>query len=300
MKMHLLVATISLAFGAILAATAAAQETLGEAVDRNHGSAPFRARVDSFLKGELSKIVGGLEAKPGQLPWQVSLGVSWMASPADAHFCGGSIYNESWIVTAAHCVDGNSPNEIIVTAGTVNLTKPAQRRNVAKILVKKGYVDPVKGEDIALLQLHSPLTLTGPDIAEIPLTSSGHELEAGNMLTTSGFGYEQEGGTVSAHLNFVDIPSVSTAICNAPQSYDGQITDQMICAGDAEGGKDSCQGDSGGPLVFEASSKPELVGVVSWGEGCARPLKYGIYTKVSAVADWIKACVSGGAECVVK
>ncbi|MDR9781134.1 serine protease [Rhizobium redzepovicii] len=291
-------AAIALSLGLVSTAPTMAQQTLEESIDKDRGSIDYRARVDGFLKGALKKIVGGVQAKPGQLPWQVSLGVSWIASPADGHFCGGSIYNESWIITAAHCVDGSSPNDIIVTAGTTDLNKPAQRRNVAKILVKKGYVAPKQGDDIALLQLYEPLTLTDTDAAPIALIANGHELKEGDLLTTSGFGYEKEGGTVSAHLNVVEVPLVSNDTCSQQLSYGDDITNQMICAG--RSGKDSCQGDSGGPLVFASSSKPELVGVVSWGEGCARPLKFGVYTKVSLEVDWVKACVSGGAACLVK
>jgi secreted trypsin-like serine protease len=87
----------------------------------------------------------------------------------------------------------------------------------------------------------------------------------------------------------VEVPVVDQAVCNAPESYEGAITPQMFCAGEREGGKDACQGDSGGPLVTGSLNNEQLIGVVSWGEGCARRLKYGIYTKVSAIGGWLTA-----------
>ena len=66
-----------------------------------------------------------------------------------------------------------------------------------------------------------------------------------------------------------------------------QTTDTMICAGLDKGGKDSCQGDSGGPLFFNKEDRNYLIGLVSWGEGCARANKYGVYSKVNNQVDWI-------------
>jgi len=75
-------------------------------------------------------------------------------------------------------------------------------------------------------------------------------------------------------------------MCNAPNAYNGHIKAGMMCAGYKEGGVDSCNGDSGGSLVWRTSDGPVLVGVVSFGEGCARKLKYGVYTPVSAYRNW--------------
>jgi trypsin len=87
-------------------------------------------------------------------------------------------------------------------------------------------------------------------------------------------------------LQKVDVPLVSPAMCD--KGYPGEITNTMICAGLEEGGKDSCQGDSGGPLVVtDNNNQKVLVGVVSWGYGCARPGQYGVYSKVNAAYDWI-------------
>jgi secreted trypsin-like serine protease len=273
-------------------------QTLSEAASRG-GSEPYQNHVKAYLARSLNKIVGGIPAKPGELPWQVSIGVSWIASSADAHFCGGSIYNEKWIVTAAHCVVGNAAQDIHVTAGNIDLTQPVQRVNVDRIVVKDGYVSADVGSDIALLELREPLQLDGVNAGPITLVTEADEaaeLTEDVILKTSGFGRTTEGGKVSAILNVVSVPLVSPEDCTRLQSYGDLIKPDMICAGVAEGGKDSCQGDSGGPLSTTGTA-PKLAGIVSWGEGCARPLKYGIYSRVATFASWIDACVAGKPEC---
>ena len=165
-----------------------------------------------------------------------------------------------------------------------------------------GYVSPVFGSDVALLELRDSLLLDQQTAAPIELlTSSEDNLSSGTKLITSGFGTTQQGGDLSTRLLFVEVPVVSHTVCNAPLSYDDQILDDMICAGFNEGGQDSCQGDSGGPLAaFPDSSAPKLAGVVSWGEGCAQPLKFGVYARVSKFSNWIQSCVNGGDGCTTR
>lgn len=284
-----------------MSSAALAEIEIKEAVDRTKGSGPFQERVTDFLEGKTPKIVNGIEAVAGQFPWQVSLGVSWIASTFDAHFCGGAIFNEKWIVTAAHCVDGTAPQDIIVTAGTHDLGKGGQRVNVRRILVKSNFTDVQKGSDVAVLELLNPLKLDGTNTKAIELVPTGSNLETlagGKPVTVSGFGRTQQGGELTATLNYIDIPLVPTSVCNAPQSYDGRVLADMFCAG--EGEMDSCQGDSGGPLVLKSETKSVLAGIVSWGDGCAQPLKFGIYTSVPTYAPWILACTSGSPGCDAK
>jgi len=106
-----------------------------------------------------------------------------------------------------------------------------------------------------------------------------------------------EGGRKVRDLRFVDVPFVARGACNRPLAYDGRITDNMICAGQAVGGQDSCQGDSGGPLTVNTQTTPKLAGVVSWGDGCARPNKVGVYARVANYAPWIAACIAKPSEC---
>ena len=122
----------------------------------------------------------------------------------------------------------------------------------------------------------------------IPRADASMTVPVGQPLEVTGWGAMSEGGEGSRMLQKVEVPHVDTAVCDAEESYKGKITAGMLCAGYAKGAKDACQGDSGGPLVWhKAGAGNFLVGVVSWGEGCARESKYGVYTRVTAYADWI-------------
>ena len=107
-----------------------------------------------------------------------------------------------------------------------------------------------------------------------------------------GWGLTAENGLTSTHLREVTVPVVTNAVCSAGYASDGiTIADTMLCAGSAQGGKDSCQGDSGGPIAIKDTNGTwKQIGVVSFGIGCARPNKYGVYTRVSEFIDWINAC----------
>ena len=119
------------------------------------------------------------------------------------------------------------------------------------------------------------------------------EPEICETLEVTGWGRTSEGGTTSETLQKASVPYVATATCNAPDAYGGKVRTGMLCAGFATGGVDACQGDSGGPLVLKRMDQPPvLIGVVGWGEGCARKLKYGVYTRVSAYRTWIDPIIS--------
>ena len=259
------------------------------------GSVPFDETVMSFIKKEKPKIIGGVPAKPGAYPWQVSLEVSSISDPGRAHFCGGSIYNERWIVTAAHCLTGVSPSQFNIVAGTNALKPGVDRHAVTRRIIHRDYeVSAPSDSDIALIELEKPLTLgaTAKAIAVLNPNDENKILVSQQKLVVTGWGATDEGGGVVRDLREVTVPFVTNQVCADPLSYGNAITDTMICAGLAAGGKDSCQGDSGGPLVNQSS--PLLVGVVSWGEGCARPGKYGVYTRISKFKPWIESCTSGG------
>lgn len=281
-----------------------AQQNITESVDRRFGSIPYQEAVAVYLDKKIPKIIGGKEASPGQFPWQVSLGVSWIASAADAHFCGGSIYEDDRIITAAHCVDGNSPESIVVAYGTNDLLSNTARVNVERILIHSEYVSVRNGNDVAILQLREKLKLDGDSSSVIELLLPSDletEIPIGKTVEASGFGRTRQGGYLSPKLLFLEVPIVSKKICNAPASHDGDIGDDMICAGFSDGGIDNCQGDSGGPLTTRNSSgSPKLAGIVSWGEGCARPLKFGVYASAAYHSEWILACSSNTSECKTK
>jgi secreted trypsin-like serine protease len=296
---------VSLAALALWVATGAAgAQTNKSVLDAKtvpaRGSTDFDATVDVFVNHKAPKIVGGTEADPGAYPWQVSLEVSWIADPGRAHFCGGSIFNERWIVTAAHCLVKLNAQDIHVVAGT-NVLRPGVRRiNAQQLIVHKNYVAATSDNDIGLIELHDPIVFdaTTKPISLLDPGQEGGTLTEGHQLWVTGWGATSEGGNVVRTLRQVSVPFVTRAVCNDPLSYNGRITDHMICAGVAAGGRDSCQGDSGGPLVVDPKAPTfTQVGVVSWGDGCAEPGKYGVYTRVSQFAAWVSACVANPGAC---
>lgn len=267
---------------------------------QTRGSSPFNETVDRYEKRLAPKIVGGVLAPDGARPWQVSLAVGWIANPAQAHFCGGSIYNSKWIVTAAHCLNGLDAKNVNVIVGTNKLAPGVMRLNAVRLLIHGQYNDATHDQDIALVELYDPIAL-GPRAKEIALIQGSGEasvLVPDAKLLVSGWGATQEGGDTVSTLREVEVPFVARETCNDPLSYNGDVTKNMICAGVAAGGRDSCQGDSGGPLVYGAgSANPILAGIVSWGEGCARPGKYGVYARVANYGDWVKQCVASPDSC---
>lgn len=259
------------------------------------GSAPYIRTLRQALEGDATRaltgtgaykplIVGGEPAGPNDAPWQVALLASGVSNDFQAQFCGGALLDTNWVVTAAHCVDGNTPSQIQVLTGTVTLTGGAHRIDVKQIVMHPSWNSGTMDNDIALVQLMTPsLTAT---IAPITESEDQTKLTSGTHVMVSGWGRTAQGGAKSPILLMVEIPVVDNPTCKPAVSSVGTVTDNMLCAGAP--GKDSCQGDSGGPLVFPAKSPAKLAGIVSWGDGCAKPNKYGVYTRVGKYYDWIK------------
>ena len=298
------------------------------------GAAPADEHAGRAASWEFTtRIVGGMEAEPGAWPWQVALISSHEESYVD-QFCGGSVIHERWVLTAAHCVDGASPDEIQVLAGTHDLDEGGRRIDVAAIRMHPDYRGGALENDIALLKLARE---AGVDEA-VALPDAGRSAEVaepGVMATAIGWGLLrplrcEPGSKAGAHrcrprgggaghfvddltgrpvdlsdvftsrLMQVELPLVGEEACR--EAYDGApIDERTLCAGLRKGGKDSCQGDSGGPLVVRDGDEWVQAGVVSWGAGCAKPGKYGVYTNVGAFAEWVnrttgrELVASGGA-----
>lgn len=233
------------------------------------------------------RVVGGVPTTISEHPWQVALIRSAGAEPQRQQFCGGSLVQPDIVVTAAHCVDNPivllDAARLDVVAGTTSYTSGGERLDVDAIFVHPQWNSTSMDYDIAVLKLASPAAQGRP----VPLKTT--EVAPATQVTVSGWGATAEGSAGSRDLLMASFPVVATATCNQPASYDGSITERMMCAGTRDGGIDSCQGDSGGPLTDGAGPGASLVGVVSWGEGCARRLKYGVYTRMSAVAPWVQS-----------
>jgi secreted trypsin-like serine protease len=263
------------------------------------------AEIDSFAEAKARyarhiapKIVGGKVAAAGAFPWQVSLNIAEIDDPYWAHYCGGAIYSERWIVTAAHCVKAR-PEEIAVIAGTNELVEGATRRIVARIYVKPGYNPSTKDNDLALLELAQPLPF-GDRVKAVQVATVALEpplLVTDKLFSVTGWGATAQNGRQVRDLMYLEVPFVESTECNRPLAYNGRVTDNMLCAGYAVGGRDSCQGDSGGPLTAETATNPKLVGIVSWGDGCGLPNRVGVYTRVAKYADWIRNCVADATKC---
>jgi trypsin len=233
--------------------------------------------------GFSEKIVGGIPAYKGELPFQVSL-----QSRAGTHFCGGSLIKRNWVLTAAHCVQSSTPIQVVVGLYDQKNNEDVETFSTLKIVSHPKFNGMSLDFDYALIELsgdskYRPINLNRVE----PGVASENDPF---MVWTSGWGTTSESSSMLPNiLQKVEIPLVSTTTCNATQAYNGIITARMLCAGLRMGGKNSCQGDSGGPLFTrQANGDYNLIGVVSWGEGCARPDKYGVFSKVNVVLDWIE------------
>ena len=240
-------------------------------------------------------IVGGENALKGELPYIVSL-----RSKSYGHFCGGSLIAPGWVLTAAHCARGASIDEVWLGVLDQKNMEGVEKIKPAKIIVHEGYNSQTMENDFALIKLATNSSYAAVAMNTVDITIDDSADAAPMMSMTAGWGATKESSYLLPNLlQKVSVPLVSNKNCNAVESYNGDVKeDSMICAGYKTGGKDSCQGDSGGPLVVADAETGvhTLIGVVSWGEGCARANKYGVYAKVSGVVEWVNDKMSATSE----
>jgi len=196
------------------------------------------------------------------------------------------LISERHVLTAAHCTSGT----IDVMVGEHRITSGADgtRHTTCRYVDHPSYNRPSRlNNDFAILHLNTPVQLgTRANPVCLPPTSMNDAFLGGKTLTVSGWGALTEGGGSPTVLHAVDVPGMTNSRCN--QDYPGDITSAMLCAGQPSGGIDACQGDSGGPLTYTTGGKTYAVGVVSWGAGCARPGKAGVYSRVTEALPFIQ------------
>ncbi|KAJ2947597.1 hypothetical protein O0L34_g17395 [Tuta absoluta] len=264
------------------------------------------------------RIVGGYETKKLEFPWMAVLMYN------GRFYCGGSLINDLYVLTAAHCTSGFRKERITVRflehdRSSANDTKTVDRK-VEAIIRHLRYNPGTYDNDIALLKLDQRVDLSSAlkksalrdgeeggeggsteedDVGVRPVCLASPGLSYSNFSgVVTGWGTTEEGGSVANTLQEVYVPIISNADCRKT-GYKQRITDNMLCAGEAEGGRDACQGDSGGPLhILNATTQQyQEVGVVSWGEGCARPDRPGVYTRVNRYMTWLKSNTRDACYC---
>merc|ERR1712236_159811 len=238
------------------------------------------------------RIVGGHEAQEHQWPWQVALFID------DAWFCGGSLISDSYVLTAAHCVDGASYFDIMAGAHNVRASSEPHR---VEITSYNGWTHPQwnsndLSNDIALIELPSPIQFNDYILpACLPL--KGDTADPGEVATATGWGKPADSaGGISPVLRMVeDLPVISNSECNAVY---GIVGEGIVCI-DTSGGKGTCNGDSGGPLNMkceekEAGQQWKQVGVVSFGSSAGCEVGYPAgFTRVEYYLEWITSEISG-------
>jgi secreted trypsin-like serine protease len=239
-------------------------------------------------------IVGGTQAREYEFPWQVSL----QTKGYNSRFCGGIIIDDIWILTAAHCLADTSASSWSVVVGeyqrSATYSSVRQTLTAQSLYIHQEYDASSKQNDIGLIELAGNIVFN-ENIQPACLPDS-NDLYQGRKCQCSGWGQlYSSASSLPDYLQYVTLNITTDTYCRQAFPSKPSIYPGMLCATDNRGDvtRDSCQGDSGGPLTLKDSTgKFYVVGIVSWGIGCASGYP-GVYTRVSDYQQWIDDVTSG-------
>jgi len=222
-----------------------------------------------------SPIVGGTTTTTTAYPF-----VMQITDASQNQFCGGTLVSATKVVTAAHCMAGETPAAVRVVGGRTYLNGTnGTVSKVSGIWVNPDYTDATKGDDVAVLTLSTSMPYTP---AKYVTSADTSVYAAGTTARILGWGTTSENGSSSNQLRTATVPVVADSGCQSSYGSDFVQSD-MVCAGYSSGGVDTCQGDSGGPLLIGGV----LAGITSWGEGCAEVGYPGVYTRLATFSDLV-------------
>jgi hypothetical protein len=250
----------------------------------------------------MRRSVGGVPVRPGGVPWQAQIYTAftgWTAAERAAkpdwelaHRCGAALVAPDWVLTAAHCIHQDQVDRHYrVRLGSDNISDGGGvTYRIDRMVRHADYDEDTNLNDIALVHFVADKDTrpgSGGPTEIIPLQSAGVGIPDGQKVTATGWGKTKAGATgrYSSVMLKVELAVVPQTTCASAPDYQGKIGPTVLCA--ALPGRDTCTGDSGGPLVVNQGA-PLLVGVVSWGKGCAEKGAPGVYTRVSQYGDWVR------------
>jgi hypothetical protein len=245
--------------------------------------------------GKMANIVGGSDASPQEAPWFVMILTFNSAIPQwEFSGCSGVLLSNVHVLTAGHCAEGRDPanDGVFVHAYQPFWGNPNLRFHFSRVqsyMINPNFDDGPNKSDTAIITMKKPLDLEDFETVDLALPST--PVEDGDIVNVYGFGSLSESGDSSVKtLQRVSMPYISGASC---QDYypAGDVLEDMFCAGEEDGGRDACSGDSGGPLIKQVDGTNVVLGLVSWGDGCGRANKPGVYTSVQYHYDWIRNAV---------
>ncbi|XP_044222401.1 chymotrypsin A-like isoform X1 [Thunnus albacares] len=230
-----------------------------------------------------SDIVNGKEARPHSWPWQVSL-----QKCNGFHFCGGSLINQNWVVTAAHCPVRWSTRVVLGAHNLRSSTEDVQVIGVGKMFTHPDYNKTRRwNNDIQLIKLARPAQINR-HVSPVCLAETRDNFPPGTMCMATGWGRTSGNGDQATRLQQAALPLLTDSECS--RFFSSPITSKMICVGG--NGACTCYGDSGGPLVCQKAGAWTLVGIMSFGGESCNPMKPRVNARVTALRAWIDRTIA--------